>query len=546
SLNDPPQTTGPLFRSLPPSSSPSRYFPNLTNVLSNTTWNQEKLPTLARTMNFRVTVRDSRPGGGGVADDDSVVNVAAAGPFVVTSPNTAVSWGGTQTVTWNVAGTTGSGINAATVNIYLSVDGGNTFPYLLAANVANNGSRALTLPNINTTRARIKVQPVGNIFYDVSDVDFTVVPNAPLIVNAGFAITSESCQPPNGVVDPYEAVTGNWTLKNIGAAPTENLIATLLETNGIYFPSGPMNYGVIPPGGTVTRAFSFTPSGNCAENVNAILALADDAANLGTVTNTFLLGAITATNLASNLTPMTIPANGTPSGPASLYPSSVTVSGVTGTVVRVTATLNGFSHGYPSDVDVLLISPDFQSVKLMFDCGGTFPVTGAVLTFDDTAPTALPSSGQIVSGTYRPADYDNPLGDSDFFPSPAPDGGYGSSLNALASSPNGTWSLYVMDQFSGDSGSLNGWSLSLVTSNVLCCTTFPTPMFTSTTFSNNVVTISWSAIPGPHYQVQYRTNLALGSWQNLGAPFVGTNTLLSVTDALTENPMRFYRVLVQP
>jgi hypothetical protein len=71
-------------------------------------------------------------------------------------------------------------------------------------------------------------------------------------------------------------------------------------------------------------------------------------------------------------------------------------------------------------------------------------------------------------------------------------------------------------------------------------------MFTSTTFSNNVVTISWSAIPGPHYQVQYRTNLALGSWQNLGAPFVGTNTLLSVTDALTNNPMRFYRVLVQP
>jgi hypothetical protein len=103
-----------------------------------------------------------------------------------------------------------------------------------------------------------------------------------------------------------------------------------------------------------------------------------------------------------------------------------------------------------------------------------------------------------------------------------------------------------MDQFSSDDGSLNGWSLNIVTSNLLCCTTFPTPVFTSTTFSNNAVTISWSAIPGPHYQVQYRTNLTLGSWQNLNAPFIGTNTLLSVTDAITNDPMRFYRVLVQP
>ena len=546
SLDDPPQTTGPLFRSLPPSSSPMRYFPRLSDVLANNRWNQEKLPTLARTMNFRVTVRDHRPAGGGVADDDMTVTVAAAGPFVVTSPNTAVSWGGVQTVTWNVAGTTGSGINAANVNIYLSTDGGNTFPYLLATNVPNNGSRNVTLPNLSTTAARIKVQPVGNIFYDVSDVNFTVISNAPLIVNAGFVITSESCQPPNGVVDPYEAITGNWTLKNIGAAPTANLVATLIETNGIYFPSAPMNFGVIPPGGTVTRAFSFTPSGNCAESVDAILSLTDGSADLASVTNTFVLGAIIATNVAGNLTPMTLPAEGIPWVAASPYPSSVTVSGVTGTVVRVTATLNGFSHEYPSDVDVLLVSPDSQSVKLMFDCGGNLPVTGAVLTFDDAAPTALPQSGQIVSGTYRPADYNNPLGDSDFFPSPAPGGGYGSSLNALGASPNGTWSLYVMDQFSSDGGSLNGWSLSIVTSNLLCCATFPAPVFTSTTFSNNAVTISWNAIPGPRYQVQYRTNLALGSWQNLYAPFIGTNTLLKVTDAITNDLMRFYRVLAQP
>ena len=91
--------------------------------------------------------------------------------FAITSPNTAnVSWnlGSTQTITWSVAGTTGSGINTANVNILFSTDGGATFPTVLAANTANDGSESVTLPNTASPSCRILIQPVGNIYYAVS------------------------------------------------------------------------------------------------------------------------------------------------------------------------------------------------------------------------------------------------------------------------------------------------------------------------------------------------------------------------------------------
>ena len=75
---------------------------------------------------------------------------------------------------------------------------------------------------------------------------------------------------------------------------------------------------------------------------------------------------------------------------------------------------------------------------------------------------------------------------------------------------------------------------------------FPAPSFTSTTYSNRTVRINWSAMPGPHYQVQYRTNLAAGAWQNLGSSILGTNTTMSITDIVSNSPIRFYRVLVGP
>jgi subtilisin-like proprotein convertase family protein len=181
------QTTGPVFRCYKGTSNPSRYLPRLTDVLNNVSPTWEVLPSVGRTLNFRLTVRDFLIGGSCTAEDNMIVTVdGTAGPFLVTSPNTAVSWQGgvPQTITWNVAGTNVAPINCANVDILLSTDGGLTYPTTLATATPNDGSHLVTLPNISTTTARIMVRGNGNIFYDISNTNFTIT-----ITTNGFAIT---------------------------------------------------------------------------------------------------------------------------------------------------------------------------------------------------------------------------------------------------------------------------------------------------------------------------------------------------------------------
>jgi subtilisin-like proprotein convertase family protein len=495
-------------------------------------------------MKFRVTARDNRAGGGGVADSDiTVTSVSGAGPFVVTVPNTATNWSGTRTVTWNVAGTASSPVNASGVNIYLSTNSGLSFPFLLATNVPNNGSAAVVLPNLSSSQARIMIQGAGNIFYDVSDVNFSVSSATPLVQLSGTSLVAESCAPPNGAVDPYETVTVNWSLINVGNAPTTNLVATLLATNGVYYPGAAQNYGAISAGGTVTRAFTFTAAGVCGGSVTGMVQLADGAADMGSLAAVFPLGAVqttVVTQVFNNASTITIVDNAS----ASPYPSTLSVSSVSTPVTKVTATINGWSHTYPSDVGMLLVGPGGQKVKLVGGAGTGTDVNGVVLTFDDAAGVSL-STSVITNGTYLPTD----LASSEVFNSPAPASPYGSTLAPLTVTPNGTWSLYVQDFVVSDSGSISGgWSLRFVTSSSTtnCCTSFPAPTLTTTTYSNSIVRFNWSALPGPHYQVQYRTNLTAGAWQNLGSSILGTNTTMGITDTAGDSPIRFYRVLVGP
>ncbi|UCE61485.1 MAG: hypothetical protein JSU63_06995, partial [Phycisphaerales bacterium] len=167
--------SSPLFRSFNPTSSPSRTFPRLTDILNNTTTIGEVLPSTYRTMDFRVTIRDNFVGGGGVSWDDMQVTVRAnAGPFEITSPNSPGLLTGTEVIEWDVAGTDASGIDCTNVNILLSVDAGNTFPYMLAENTPNDGSEEVTLPGVQTDFGRIKVEAVGNIFFDISDANMQI------------------------------------------------------------------------------------------------------------------------------------------------------------------------------------------------------------------------------------------------------------------------------------------------------------------------------------------------------------------------------------
>lgn len=130
------------------------------------------MPTINRDLNFRVTVRDNRLGGGGVNYDEMKITVVNTGsPFRVT--NTSVTWTGgtTQTITWDVAGTAAM---ASYVNIRLSLDSGNTFPIVIDGSTPNDGSHTFTVPNVDTTDARIKIRGFGNVFFDVSDADFSI------------------------------------------------------------------------------------------------------------------------------------------------------------------------------------------------------------------------------------------------------------------------------------------------------------------------------------------------------------------------------------
>ncbi len=175
---------------------PSRTFPKLSDILGNTATIGESMSTRNRTMTFRLTARDNRAGGGGVNYAATTVTInAAAGPFAVTQPNTALTWPASslQTVTWNVASTTAAPVSCANVAIDLSTDGGNTFTTLLAASTPNDGSEAVVIPNMPTTQARIRVSCVGNIFFDISNADFTIVPPSGLP-----APTLTSVSPSNG------------------------------------------------------------------------------------------------------------------------------------------------------------------------------------------------------------------------------------------------------------------------------------------------------------------------------------------------------------
>jgi hypothetical protein len=190
----PPNTddgTRPIFRSWLPTSSTSRNFPRMQYVLNNANspptnyscggscLTGETLPSTTRTMNFRITARDNRAAGGGTANAPMQVSVVStAGPFAITQPNSALSWGAgtSQLVTWSVANTANAPVNCANVRLLLSTDGGNTFPQVLSANTLNDGSETVVIPNTPTSLARIKVEAVGNIFFDISNANFTIGP----------------------------------------------------------------------------------------------------------------------------------------------------------------------------------------------------------------------------------------------------------------------------------------------------------------------------------------------------------------------------------
>ncbi len=272
----PAKLVGPNWLSLPATASPTRYMPRLSTILAglqitppfpggDAVANIEALSSVGRTLNFRLTVRDNSPYsstppvkvGQTQFTDMTVTVVTSSGPFQVTSPNTAVSWAGgtTQTVTWDVNNTTAAPVSCANVNILISTDGGNNFS-MLVANTPNDGSENVTVPVVTTATARIKVEAVGNIFFDISNANFTITP------------------PPNGFT--FSSPAPVVSACPAGATMQANLTATYFGTftgdinlTATVNPAGPtVTFGTNPltmatPTTTVTlNGTSTLPAGN--------------------------------------------------------------------------------------------------------------------------------------------------------------------------------------------------------------------------------------------------------------------------------------------
>jgi uncharacterized repeat protein (TIGR01451 family) len=298
--------------------------------------------------------------------------------------------------------------------------------------------------------------------YDDNDANNTITITksviAPVVsvAAAGSLLVQEGFQPPNRGLDPGETVTMSFKLRNTGNIASTNVVGILRSTGGITAVTAANKFGIIPVDSVSNQEFVFIVEGASGDPLTATLDVYDvtpaGSNSLGSVTYVYQTSEkVTLTSA----TPIAIPAF----GEAAIYPSTFTVAGLVGRVSKVTVTLNGITHGFPDDLDVLLVAPDGRGVILMSDVGGTLDLAGVNLTFDDSASTSLPDSSKINSGTYKPTNF---VGGDAF--SSAPAGPYGAELASfIGLVPNGEWKLFIMDDGAGDAGSISGWSLSIQT-----------------------------------------------------------------------------------
>jgi predicted outer membrane repeat protein len=235
----------------------------------------------------------------------------------------------------------------------------------------------------------------------------------------------------------------------------------------------------------------------------------------GTVTSSDAL--LTVSDFA-NTSFIDIPFTSGTGGRANPYPAETIVSGLSGSITKVTATFHDFSHTYPSDVSVLLVGPTGQKVILMGKAGGSSYAGHLDITFDDAGADPV-SGGQLSGGTFRPASYGSPD-----LPSPAPSGPYENLLSAYSgTSPNGTWSLYVYDDYtSWDGGNIaGGFSLHIETDFGLPPIITQQPIDAAVPRGSNVTfSVAANSSTTLHYQ-----------WQKSAANIVGaTNATFTLTN----------------
>jgi hypothetical protein len=242
----------------------------------------------------------------------------------------------------------------------------------------------------------------------------------------------------------------------------------------------------------------------------------------------------------SNTNSVTISTDANPPTVANPYPSTLAVSGLDGEVItNITVTLNGFTHPFPSDVSIILAGPQGQMAMLMSDVGGAvegFPVTNLTLVLDDSSGYPLPVNDSLFSGTFHPTSGSFPLFFD--FPPPAPAG----NSNAPAAlsvfdgtDPNGNWNLFVVDDFTEVTNGYisGGWSMAVSVGVPLQITN-----------STNNVVLSWPAVTGHTFSVQYSPSVTNAVWTNLSAEPATNSGRYFLTNAKA-GPTGVFRLIVQ-
>ena len=361
------KVTGPNWITFLPTSSPTRLFPKLSTILAgglisgpltggDANANTEALSSVARTINFRLTVRDNAPYSstapvevGQTQFTDMVVTVnGTAGPFEVTAPNTAVTYttGSTQNITWSVNSTNLAPINCSKVKITLSTDGGLTFPIVLSDSTVNDGTEAFVIPNNITTTARIKIESIGNIFFDINNTNFTI--SAPSNVTPTFNVISSICAGATAPILPTTStngIIGVWSPSTVSnqqsasytftpnAGQNANPVTINITVNAL--PQLSVNSATICAGSSVTltatgaNTYSWSPSTGLSSSTGSSVSASPSSTTTYLVTGTNTSTGCSAT-VSSVVTVNPLPAVSTINGASRCGPGNLTISAIPG------------------------------------------------------------------------------------------------------------------------------------------------------------------------------------------------------------------------
>jgi len=389
----------------------------------------------------------------------------------------------------------------------------------------------------------------------------------PVVTIDSTALVSESCPPGNGSIDPNETVAVSFSLRNKGTRDTANLVVTLLETNGVVAPSPAQKYGALLAGGAGANGlFTFTATGVCGGHINPTLHLQDGTQDLGTLEIRLQLGHPVAVFTADfdSVAPPELPA-GWSTGSSGSQVDWVTDNSLADTIPNA-----AFVFDSPDIGLAQLVSPSVQVppgpslLTFQNDCDLEFapdPLTafdGGVLEIQigtNDFQDIVAAGGSFLSGGYNrkiSSDFENPLAGR--FAWCGPQSGFVTTTVSLPTSALGRtirlrW-VCGTDSGNGVTAGL-GWRIDsiAITASKCCGPASPPPTAPEIRFINEsagLFTISWRAVPGTTYRLQFKRNLNDPAWTDLGADITATSTTTSVTDSVAPTGQRFYRIFALP